>query len=42
MCGAVYGVPVAPVETGVWNTRAGIPPLKREKGELMKGAETGV
>ena len=42
MCGAVYEVLAAPVEAGVWNIGAGIPPLKREKGELVKGDETGV
>ena len=42
MCGVVYGVLAALVETGVWNTGAGIPLLKSEKGELMKGAETKV
>ena len=42
MCGAVYEVRAALVETGVWNTGAGIPPLKSEKGELVKGAETDV
>ena len=42
MCGVVYEVLAAPVEAGVWNTRAGIPPLKSEKGELMNGAKTKV
>ena len=42
MCGAMYEVPATPVEDGVWNTGAGIPTLKSEKGELMKGAETRV
>ena len=42
MCGAVYEVLVIPFKAGVWNTGAGIPPLKSEKGELVKGAETGV
>ena len=36
MCGVVYEVRSAPVKTGVWNKGSGIPPLKREKGELMK------
>ena len=40
MCGAVYEVLTAPVEAGVWNTGAGIPPLKRKKGELVNGAKT--
>ena len=42
MCGAVYEVIAAPVKAGVWNIGVGIPPLKSEKGELMKGAETRV
>ena len=42
MCGAVYEVLATPVEDGVWNTGVGIPPLKKEKGELVKGAETRV
>ena len=42
MCGALYEVLAAPVEAGVQNTVAGIPPLKSEKGDLMKGAETRV
>ena len=42
MCDAVYEVPALPVEAGVWNTGEGIPPLKSEKGELVKGDETRV
>ena len=42
MCGAVYEVLAAPIEAGVLNTVVGIPLLKSEKGELVKGAETGV
>ena len=42
MCGAVYEVLDALVEVGVWNTGAGIPLLKRKKGELVKGAKTEV
>ena len=42
MCGAVYEVLATTVEAEVWNIGAGIPPLKSEKGELMKRAETGV
>ena len=42
MCGAVYGVPAALVEARVQNIGVGIPPLKSEKGELVKGAETRV
>ena len=42
MCGAMYEVLASPVEAGVWNIGAGIPPLKTEKGEIMKGAKTGV
>ena len=42
MCAAVYEVLASPIEAGVWNTGAGIPLLKREKGELMNGAETRV
>ena len=41
MCGVAYEVLDAPVEAGVWNTGAGIPPLKSEKGELVNGVETG-
>ena len=42
MCGAVYEVLVAPVGAGVWNIVVGIPPLKREKEDLVKGYETRV
>ena len=42
MCGAVYEVLASLVEVGVWNTVVGIPPLKRENGELVNGAETKV
>ena len=42
MCGAVYEVLATPVEDGVWNTGAGIPLLKSEKGELVNGAKNGV
>ena len=42
MCGVFYEVLASPVEAGVWNIVVGIPPLKSEKGELVKGAETRV
>ena len=42
MCGVVYEVLAAPIESEVWNIGAGIPPLKREKGELMNRAKTRV
>ena len=42
MCSTMYEVLAAPIEAGVWNIGADILPLKNEKGELMKGAETGV
>ena len=42
MCSVVYEVLAAPVEAGVWNIGAGIPPLKSEKGELVNGAEIKV
>ena len=42
MCGAVNEVLAALVKAGVWNIGPGVPPLKIEKGELVKGAETGV
>ena len=36
----MYEVQASLVETRVWKTGAGIPPLKSEKGDLMKGVET--
>ena len=42
MFGAVYEVLATLVKVGVWNTGVGIPPLKSEKVELVKGAEIGL
>ena len=36
----MYEVLAALVESRVWNTGESIPPLKSEKGELVKGVET--
>ena len=42
MSSEVYEILATPVEARVWNIGAGIPLLKSEKGELVKGAETRV